>query len=193
MLIKRPILEAIRDGRVDQVFRRWQTARVRSGSTLKTSVGVLEVISVEEVVEEKVTARDARRAGLESKTDLLEQLAAQRSGSIYRIRLRHLGEDPRIALRQSTRFTDAEFTELDSKVQGLGARSDAGPWGIRILRLIADNPGVRAPDLAEEVGMIKAKFKPRVRQLKELGLTESLKVGYRLSPRGKAYLQKVGS
>jgi ribosomal protein S19E (S16A) len=31
-------------------------------------------------------------------------------------------------------------------------------------------------------------FKRRVRQLKELGLTESLEVGYRLSPRGRAVL-----
>jgi hypothetical protein len=30
---------------------------------------------------------------------------------------------------------------------------------------------------------------PRVRQLKELGLTESLEVGYRLSPRGRAVLE----
>jgi hypothetical protein len=34
-------------------------------------------------------------------------------------------------------------------------------------------------------------FKLRVRKLKELGLTESLEVGYRLSPRGKAVLQHL--
>ena len=32
-------------------------------------------------------------------------------------------------------------------------------------------------------------FKRNVRKLKELGLTESLEVGYRLSPRGEAYRQ----
>ena len=32
------------------------------------------------------------------------------------------------------------------------------------------------------------KFKTDVRKLKALGLTESLAVGYRLSPRGRAYL-----
>jgi hypothetical protein len=31
-------------------------------------------------------------------------------------------------------------------------------------------------------------FKADVRKLKELGLTESLEVGYRLSPRGRAVL-----
>jgi ribosomal protein S19E (S16A) len=36
------------------------------------------------------------------------------------------------------------------------------------------------------------RFKARVRQLKELGLTESLDVGYRLSPRGRALLRRLG-
>jgi hypothetical protein len=32
-----------------------------------------------------------------------------------------------------------------------------------------------------------------VRKLKELGLTESLEVGYRLSPRGRALLARLGA
>lgn len=32
-------------------------------------------------------------------------------------------------------------------------------------------------------------FKARLRRLKELGLTESLKVGYRVSPRRESYLR----
>ena len=35
------------------------------------------------------------------------------------------------------------------------------------------------------------RFKMNVRKLKGLGLTESLKVGYRLSPRGEAFLQRA--
>ena len=35
-------------------------------------------------------------------------------------------------------------------------------------------------------------FKTDVRKLKELGLTESLEVGYRLSPRGEAVLRALG-
>jgi hypothetical protein len=34
-------------------------------------------------------------------------------------------------------------------------------------------------------------FKLDVRKLKELGLTESLKIGYRLSPRGIAVLERL--
>ena len=38
--------------------------------------------------------------------------------------------------------------------------------------------------------MEKLKFKSNVRRLKALGLTESLEVGYRLSPRGQAWLDR---
>jgi hypothetical protein len=41
------------------------------------------------------------------------------------------------------------------------------------------------------VSNIKA-FKRNVRKLKELGLTESLDIGYRLSPRGRALLMQLG-
>jgi hypothetical protein len=38
------------------------------------------------------------------------------------------------------------------------------------------------------MGYDRPAFKLDVRKLKRLGLTESLEVGYRLSPRGRAYL-----
>jgi hypothetical protein len=53
-----------------------------------------------------------------------------------------------------------------------------GPWTAAVLELIAENPGVRAPDLAARMGRETLPFKRDVRKLKELGLTESLEVGY---------------
>ena len=44
--------------------------------------------------------------------------------------------------------------------------------------------------LAKRIGQERDHFKQNVRKLKELGLTESLEIGYRLSPRGRAYLQQ---
>jgi hypothetical protein len=62
-----------------------------------------------------------------------------------------------------------------------------GPWTRRVLALIAARPAVRAGDLFAEAGYPDMlSFKRDVRRLKELGLTESLRVGYRLSPRGEA-------
>ncbi|CAN5854161.1 hypothetical protein BH23ACT4_BH23ACT4_13850 [soil metagenome] len=42
--------------------------------------------------------------------------------------------------------------------------------------------------LAEEIGEPGLLFKQKVRRLKELGLTESLSIGYRLSSRGSELL-----
>ena len=57
-----------------------------------------------------------------------------------------------------------------------------------VLRAIAANPERRAGDLAAELGRERLPFKVDVRKLKEMGLTESLPIGYRLSPRGAAVL-----
>jgi hypothetical protein len=43
------------------------------------------------------------------------------------------------------------------------------------------------------VGQERLPFKANVRKLKRLGLTISLETGYRLSPRGEAYLTVVES
>jgi Mn-dependent DtxR family transcriptional regulator len=73
----------------------------------------------------------------------------------------------------------------------LDAASRHGSWTKSVLRLIRDRPGVRAADLARKLGRERLAFKRDVRKLKELGLTESLEVGYRLSPRGRAVLDRL--
>lgn len=57
--------------------------------------------------------------------------------------------------------------------------------------LIAERPAVRAGDLAASLGRETQPFKIDVRKLKRLGLTESLAVGHRLSPRGRAVLERI--
>jgi hypothetical protein len=54
--------------------------------------------------------------------------------------------------------------------------------------VIRDHPAVLAATLAKRVGQERDRFKQNVRKLKELGLTESLEIGYRLSPRGRVFL-----
>ena len=60
-----------------------------------------------------------------------------------------------------------------------------------MLELIRANPATRAPDLAASLGRETKGFKTDVRKLKTLGLTESLVVGYRLSPRGETFLDRT--
>jgi hypothetical protein len=83
----------------------------------------------------------------------------------------------------------AEREVVHGRLQRMDAASEQGPWTRKYLELIQARPAQRAPELAELMGLPTKPFKQRVRRLKELGLTESLKVGYRLSPRGESYLR----
>ena len=53
-----------------------------------------------------------------------------------------------------------------------------------ILNAHADHSGERSADLSVRLEMPQEGFERRVRQLNDLGLTESLGTGCRLSPRG---------
>ena len=110
---------------------------------------------------------------------------------MYRVRLRHAGADSRIALRQNADLGDDELQALAARLGRMDARSGDGAWTLRYLELLQEHPATRAADLAADVGMEKLPFKQRVRRLKELGLTESLAVGYRLSPRGRRVLRHL--
>ena len=60
-----------------------------------------------------------------------------------------------------------------------------------MLTAIRDHPSVPATELAAGFAREKMPFKLDVRKLKELGLTESLRPGYRLSPRGQSVLARL--
>jgi hypothetical protein len=185
------VLDAIRDGRVDLAFRRWERARVLPGSRLRTAVGVLEVEKVEVVERSTLGDDEARRAGFESRDDLLAMLDERDRGEIHRIELRYAGPDPRVELREHADLSDGEIGEIARKLERLDEASRHGPWTRAVLELIAKKPEVRAEDLAAELGREKLPFKRDVRKLKELGLTESLSPGYRLSPRGETVLKRI--
>jgi hypothetical protein len=183
--IRKPILDAIAAGTVTLLFRRWEQPRVRPGGTQRTPVGVLEFTAVEPVAVSRLTAADARAAGFPTVATL--RAAQVGDGKLYRISVRLAGADPRVALRERATFDDGERELIAARLARLDAASHRGPWTATVLDLIAQNPGVRAPDLAAGLGLETLPFKRDVRKLKELGLTESLEVGYRLSPRGQAY------
>ena len=182
MLFKASQLDGIADGTITLTFRRWDAPRVRAGGQQRTRIGVVEFDSIERV--DDVSDEEARRAGWASREAVLKQFAS-RSGDLYRIELHLAGPDPRAVLRERKPTAD-ELADLRRRIERMG------PWAMSYLHAIAEQPGVRAPDLAEGFGMETRAFKLRVRRLKELGLTESLRIGYRLSPRGKAFLNAEG-
>jgi hypothetical protein len=192
VLLKRHVLDGLADGTITVVFRRWARPRVRAGSKLRTAVGVLAVDAVDEMNFADVTEDDARRSGFSSRTALLDDLASQRDGRVYRIALHVAGPDPRVELRGRDALTGGELAEVERRLARLDAASRHGAWTLAVLRLIRDRPEVRAGDLAPTRGQETLGFKRDVRKLKELGLTESLELGYRLSARGRAVLDRLG-
>ncbi len=188
MLIRRPTLDAIAAGEVTVAFRRWARPRVRPGTRLRTAVGVLGVGEVTRIGADELTDADARAAGHPDLAALHRSLPGD--APIFRVTLALVGPDPRVELRSRSTLTDAERAEIERRLQRLDAAARGGPWTSAVLALIADSPAIRAPDLAARMGRETLPFKRDVRKLKELGLTESLDVGYRLSPRGRAYLRK---
>jgi len=189
MLIKHAVLRGIIAGDITVIFRRWKRPTVKSGGSLKTAVGLLAIEMVEEIAMSKISAGDARRAGYQSRAALIGELQ-ERDGTVYRISVRPAGPDPRIQLR-GKRITGAkDLAELQKRLDRFDQASVDGAWTQKYLQLIHDNPAIRAADIAETIGLEKKPFKVRVRKLKELGLTESLEIGYRLSPRGESYLER---
>jgi hypothetical protein len=110
---------------------------------------------------------------------------------VYRIEFRYLDEpDPRELLATNDKLSSDDVIEIDRRLARLDRASKHDAWTRHYLELIEDHPGVRAPDLAAQVGRETHRFKTDVRKLKNLGLTISLRVGYELSPRGAAYLRQ---
>jgi hypothetical protein len=193
MLFEQRLWAGLADGSVTVTFRRWKRPRARAGGSHRTPAGVLAVDAVAEVDPDDITLGDAHQAGFGSLAALRRQLDRHGDGPVYRVDFHHAGPDPREALRRADRLSEEELAGLRARLERLDRAARDGPWTDATLRLIGDRPGVRAADLAAAAGRERLPFKADVRKLKELGLTESLEVGYRLSPRGRALLARAGS
>ena len=192
MLFKQKDLQLIKTGEIKLAFRKWKARKAKEGSLIKTSTGELEILTVDEIEESEISENDAKASGFNSKKDLLEILQKREEGSLYKIALAYHGEDPRIALRNQSEIFYHEFEQLKTKLEKMDARSKSGSWTFEILRAIHKNPEIRAADLARLTGREKDWLKPNIRKLKNLGLTISLEVGYRISNRGEAFLAMIG-
>lgn len=94
MLLKRDLLEDIKAGKVDLVFRRWNRPTVKAGGTLKTKVGLLAIGAVTDMSPDDVTEADARRAGFADIAAFRRWLDTMKQGTLFqRIEVGYLGED----------------------------------------------------------------------------------------------------
>lgn len=182
------VANAIADGTVNVAFRRWSKARVHVGTSITTSAGVVLIVRIDEIDPNSISNDDARAAGAASRQELLATFRGSEHLPVFRIEVRFHGADPRESLRADTDLDGDALRDLDATLRRMDLRADT-PWTTSYLELVANRPGVRAADLAASVGSDTAPFKLRIRKLKNLGLTHSLDVGYRLSPRGRHYLE----
>jgi hypothetical protein len=191
MLLRRAVLDGIVDGTIDRAYRRWRRPSVKVGTHQRTAVGVVAVTSLEEITLDAISDEDARRAGAAS-ADEIRGFLRGREGTVYRIGLTFAGPDHRLELRERPIASDEEFAEVAARLTRYDDASRHGPWTVAVLRAVEASPGTPAADLAERFGRPKQPFKTDVRKLKELGLTVSLRPGYRLSPRGRSFLDRLG-
>jgi hypothetical protein len=176
-------------GDVTLTFRRWKRRQVVAGNRYRTPVGFVEVSAVDVVDPTSITDTEAQRSGYDSAVAVRAALRGAVDLDTYRIAFRFVGgPDPRAELAASAALSDADRAEIDTRLDRMDRASPHGPWTRDVLRLIAARPATRAGDLAADLGRDRLPFKADVRKLKNLGLTESLQIGYRLSPRGCAYL-----
>ncbi len=94
-------------------------------------------------------------------------------------------------LSQQADLTADDVKDITQRLARLDARSPTGSWTVIVLELIGRRPEIVSTELAAEFGMERFAFKKLVYKLKRLGLTHSLERGYRLSPRGAAYLSRI--
>jgi hypothetical protein len=137
-----------------------------------------------------ITDADAVAAGEPDRATLLRRLGSPTGDAlVWRIDFHVVDSpDPRIALRADDTLDDGSRAELEKRLDRLDRASPRGPWTRATLAAIREQPGVVSTVLAEQLGRDRPSFKLDVRKLKALGLTESLEVGYRLSPRGVAFV-----
>jgi hypothetical protein len=189
VLLNRDTAEGIANGTITLVLRRWDAPRAKPGGTQRTVAGTVRVDDVAEYPGAyRVTVAQARAAGYPDAKTAQKELDRRPAKHTYLISVSYLAPDERPELAADDRLAAADVDAITARLDRWDAAVEI-PWTREYLEMIGANETVRAPDLAARVGLEVPRFKRRVRQLKGLGLTISLDVGYRLSPRGRAYLR----
>lgn len=188
MIFKIRQLKGIKSGTITLAFRRWEKSNVKIGSMMKTALGIIGIVGVDLANENSIKALDATKAGYVDVESLLHDLR-KGEGSIFKIKVRYLSEDPRLELRETSELSEEEFKKIKTRLDRLD--KTRGPWVLKVLKLIVKYPERRAGDLADLMQMEKIDFKLNVRKLKNLGLTISHEVGYSISPLGDIVINRL--
>jgi len=177
-------------GELTVTWRLWKRAHVKVGRAYPAAHGAVVIDDVRLVRARDVTDADARDVGLADARSLIDLARSHKrtrvSGDtlLHRVAFHYVPEPP-------PRRPPLSLPEIAKRLARLDAASRTGPWTLAALRLVEEHRGVVARVLAAEMELPRLEFKARIRKLKALGLTESLPVGYELSPLGQAYLDSL--
>lgn len=194
LLFKKRFHQGLVDGSVTLTVRLWDKPHVKPGGRYRVHpIGVVEVDAVSRIPFGELTADDARRAGFLSLDELTEYARPVAKGPltpltpVFKVDLHHGGDGDRVPIAMDAALSKADVVALCLKLHKLDGKK---PWTKATLALISRRPKVAASKLAQSLGRDTTPFKIDVRKLKKLGLTQSFEVGYGLSPRGRAFLEK---
>lgn len=192
MLFTKSAWAGLADGSITVTFRSWTKPQAKVGGRYRVGGMLLEATDVGQVAVSAVTDADAVAAGEANLATLLKRLGQPAvDATLWRVDLCCLGIDDRIERRTIDELSTEDIAALRTRLDRLD-RSAGMPWTRTTLELIEKHPGVVSTELARHTGQERPDFKINVRKLKEMGLTESLQVGYQLSPRGVALSRAIG-
>jgi hypothetical protein len=174
-------------GEITVTWRLWKYPHVKAGKTYATGFGgAIAVEDVRAVRAADITDDDALAVGFADASSLIEYARSHTGRAVtpdtllYRVQFHYETQEPPKPV--------LSLEQVRERLERLDAASAAGPWTLTALRLIEENPGVVARQLALEARLPRDDFKANVRKLKRLGLTLSLPVGYELTELGQTYL-----
>jgi hypothetical protein len=191
VLFKTRFHAGIRSGEITRTVRIWQRPHAKIGGRYALGAGAVVVDRMHEIRLEDITPALARSCGFSSVVDALK-LAKHGAGErVFVIDFHYDGKTSARPKPTTGVVTATELAELARRLDALDRRARNGAWTRTTLGAIGARPGVPAARLARSLGRPRDDFKRDVRKLKNLGLTFSLEIGYRLTPKGKALLARL--
>ncbi len=200
LLFKSRFHEGLVSGAITLTYRLWPKARVKPGSRYRCHpIGVLVVDAVDRVRLAEITDREAAQAGFPDRGALLSYLQGfspsplSESAEVFKVALHYGGKGDFAGIASDAEFTDETLNQLLNQLARMDSSSRCGPWTNETLSLIEGHPRIAASRLAKMMQRDTKPFKADVVKLKKLGLTQSFEVGYDLTPRGRAFLDRLKS
>lgn len=193
MLFQSRFHERIRSGEIRCTVRIWQRPHVKVGGRYALGGGAIVVDRMHEARLDDITPALAKRCGFASVVDALKTAKHGAGERVFVIDFHYDGKESSRPKPATGVASVEELVKLVQKLEAMDRRAKNGAWTHATLRAIEARPGVLAAKLARSLGRPRDEFKRDVRKLKNLGLTFSLELGYRLTPKGEVLLAGLGT